>query len=85
VISAKINVHGRSGTLTARMRRTSSAESHAEWIPRRTAATLKLIAENNKGRQKDLIRLRMDAWLLRVHLPAGFGLRDGGGSVDVTD
>jgi uncharacterized protein (DUF2252 family) len=35
-------------------------ESHAEWIPSRNRPDpLKLIAENNKGRQKDLIPLRM--------------------------
>src|SRR3981081_2486368 len=42
------------------LRRTVPRESHAEWIPPQDRpAPLKLIAENNKGRQKDLIPLRM--------------------------
>ena len=42
------------------LRRTVPRESHAEWIPSKNRPDpLKLIAENNKGRQKDLIPLRM--------------------------
>ncbi len=42
------------------LRRTVPRESHAEWIPSKDRPDpLKLIAENNKGRQKDLIPLRM--------------------------
>jgi uncharacterized protein (DUF2252 family) len=42
------------------LRRTVPRESHAEWIPSKDRRDpLKLIAENNKGRQKDLIPLRM--------------------------
>src|SRR5207302_3645796 len=42
------------------LRRTVPRESHAEWIPPKDRPDpLKLIAENNKGRQKDLIPLRM--------------------------
>jgi hypothetical protein len=42
------------------LRRAVPRESHAEWIPSKGRPDpLKLIAENNKGRQKDLIPLRM--------------------------
>jgi uncharacterized protein (DUF2252 family) len=42
------------------LRRTVPRESHAEWTPSQDRPDpLKLIAENNKGRQKDLIPLRM--------------------------
>ena len=42
------------------LRRAVPRESHAEWIPSKNRPDpLKLIAENNKGRQKDLIPLRM--------------------------
>ncbi len=42
------------------LRRKVPRESHAEWIPSKDRPDpLKLIAENNKGRQKDLIPLRM--------------------------
>ncbi len=42
------------------LRRTVPRESHAEWIRSKDRPDpLKLIAENNKGRQKDLIPLRM--------------------------
>src|SRR6266699_1042865 len=42
------------------LRRAVPRESHAEWIPSKDRPDpLKLIAENNKGRQKDLIPLRM--------------------------
>ena len=42
------------------MRRAVPRESHAEWIPSKSRPDpLKLIAENNKGRQRDLIPLRM--------------------------
>ena len=42
------------------LRRAVPRESHAEWIPPKDRPDpLKLIAENNKGRQKDLIPLRM--------------------------
>ena len=42
------------------LRRTVPRESHAEWIPLNDRPDpLKLIAENNKGRQKELIPLRM--------------------------
>jgi uncharacterized protein (DUF2252 family) len=42
------------------LRQVVSRESHAEWMPRKDRPDpLKLIAENNKGRQKDLIPLRM--------------------------
>ena len=42
------------------LRRTVPRESHAEWLPSKDRpGPLKLIAENNKGRQKDLIPLRM--------------------------
>jgi len=42
------------------LRRTVPRESHAEWIPSKDRPNpLKLIDENNKGRQKDLIPLRM--------------------------
>src|SRR3984957_8883966 len=42
------------------LRRAVPRESHAEWIsPKGRPDPLKLIAENNKGRQKDLIPLRM--------------------------
>jgi hypothetical protein len=44
------------------LRRAVPRESHAEWIPSKSRPDpLKLIAENNKGRQKDLIPLRMAA------------------------
>ena len=42
------------------LRRSVSRESHAEWIPSKDRPDpLELIAENNKGRQKELIPLRM--------------------------
>jgi Uncharacterized protein conserved in bacteria (DUF2252) len=42
------------------MRRAVPRESHAEWIPSKDRPDpLKLIALSNKGRQKDLIPLRM--------------------------
>src|SRR5213080_2344736 len=42
------------------LRRAVPRESHAEWIPSKNRPDpLKLIAESNKGRQKDLIPLRM--------------------------
>ena len=42
------------------LRRAVPRESHAEWIPSKSRPDpLKLIAENNQGRQKDLIPLRM--------------------------
>src|SRR5438270_12441804 len=42
------------------LRRAVPRESHAEWIPPKDRPDpLKLIVENNKGRQKDLIPLRM--------------------------
>jgi uncharacterized protein (DUF2252 family) len=42
------------------LRRSVSRESHAEWIPPEDRPDpLELIAENNKGRQKELIPLRM--------------------------
>jgi uncharacterized protein (DUF2252 family) len=42
------------------LRRAVPREAHAEWTPsKRRPDPLKLIAENNKGRQKDLIPLRM--------------------------
>jgi uncharacterized protein (DUF2252 family) len=42
------------------LRRAVPRESHAEWTPsKRRTDPLKLLAESNKGRQKDLIPLRM--------------------------
>src|SRR5258708_18623002 len=42
------------------LRRAVPRESHAEWIPSKSRPDpLKLIAENNKGRQRDFIPLRM--------------------------
>jgi hypothetical protein len=42
------------------IRRAVPRESHAEWMPSKGRPDpLKFIAENNKGRQKDLIPLRM--------------------------
>jgi uncharacterized protein (DUF2252 family) len=42
------------------LRRSVSRESHAEWIPAKDRLDpLKLLAENNRGRQKELIPLRM--------------------------
>ena|SRR5271170_388264 len=57
------------------LRRTVPRESHAEWIPSKDRPDpLKLIAENNKGRQKDLIPLRMGRMGVMArsrHLPFG--------------
>jgi len=47
---------------------------------------LKLIAENNKGRQKTSFRLRMGRMAASaVHLPAGSAWRDAADLSDVTD
>ena len=48
------------------LRRAVPRESHAEWTPSKGRPDpLKLIAENNQGRQKHLIPLRMGRHLRR--------------------